>query len=384
MAPQSDSTRSKITAILEQVGMSDEELYQLLYGRQQQVEVDISTPRLLDASLFQTTEHTAEELEAIAARMDVLEALPDIPPETLEEVLEGELVVDDVEGLLLKKRYRNGRKGLMQFLAFLSFANLLKLALAMAAIAAPNLIARFENLKNRPQDRNVLADFILAQLEQPTPPILAALTAGGALFSPEIGEVEFAQPLTAAIIVLDDSRVKQLRQIPLSPEELEQELSEDIDRDDTHGVDYQKAQLTKRMRQTAMHMNKLEVLERTEALIAHKQMLHELPDQDNSRRPRSGKPRGTGRRAREQQQREAQEREQAAATAKPTREISSAEKLRTPQQSMAHLMEGLQLNVLKGLKVEHVAQPDISQAKKSNITKDDPVLKNKPTPQHER
>lgn len=318
MTQQTESTRSKISFILSQVGMSDEELYQLLYGRKQEVQIDISMPQLMDAEIWQATEHSQEELGEIENKLNAVEMLLDSSLDSkaiaeLEELLEGEIIPDDARGLLLKKRFPNWRKGVVQFLAFLHFSSLLKLAMAMADTAATHLIPNFANIQNRPQDRRMLSDFILKQLEQPSPPMIAALTAAGGVLS-HTGELSFVQPITAAIIGLYGDKLAEIKKFFEKYIEDEQPHFMDGKADEPH---YKSGYhlLTQQNQKTSNIMNKLIILDRVEELIANQQAV-QLPQQQqqdmvNPQQPEQPRRRGSsGRRqreAQERQEREAQE-----------------------------------------------------------------------------
>ena len=429
MTQQTESTRNKISFILEQVGMSDEELYQLLYGRKQEVQIDISMPQLIDAEIWQATEHSPEELGTIESTLTTVEMLLDSSLDTgaiaqLEEMLEGEMIPDDARGLLLKKRFPNWRKGMGQFLAFLQFSSLMKLAMAMADTAASHLIPNFTNLQNRPQDRRVLSDFILQQLEKPTPPMIAALAGAGGILS-HTGALEFTQPITAAIIGLDGISLAKIQKL----------LEKHIDEETPHFMDgkpdepHYKAGHTitpQQNQKTADMMNKFIVLDRVEDLVAHKQMLHgqsqETGVAQQSRRSRSG---GSRRRAmheeQERQEKLVLENNTQAEQKTPTRSLQSMAakpsiKTEPPQNTvlsesqkqmnstriknsattqtkkeivaepkkMSDIFAGLPLDALKGIKLEHIENSELGKTK-SSVAKDNAVsAQAKPTPQLER
>ncbi len=285
MTPQSSTTRAKISFILEQVGMSDEELYQLLYGRKQAVEIDISLPQLMDEEIWQATEHSVEELGAIENKIGTVEMLLDSSLDAgaiaqMEELLEGEIEPDDVRGLLLKKRFPNWRKGMAQFLNFLQFSALMKLAIAIGALTANHLIPRFENAKNRPQDRKFLSDFILAQLEQPLPPMIAALAAVGATLT-HTGALEFMQPMTAAIIGLDGQKLTKIKHI--LEERVEKPEFMDGVADDPHYKD--KYHNPQQNQKTSAQMGKLYLLDRIGDMVANQQQIQPQPQEQNQSQP---------------------------------------------------------------------------------------------------
>lgn len=319
MTQQTENTRSKISFILSQVGMSDEELYQLLYGRKQQVEIDIRLPQLMDEEIWQATEHSEEELGSIESKLSAVEMLLDSSMDStaiaqLETLLEGEVIPDDARGLLLKKRFPNWRKGIAQFLAFLHFSALVKLALAMASVTANHLMPKFENAKNRPQDRRMLSDFILQQLEQPSPPMIAALAAAGGVLS-HTGELSFLQPMTAAIIGLDGDKLAKIKKclekyIEDEPPHFMDGKADDPQYKSGHHL------LAQQNQKTSNIMNKLIILDRVEELIANQQALQPPPQQQqqdmvNPQQQEQPRRRGSaGRRqreAQERQEREAQE-----------------------------------------------------------------------------
>ena len=272
MTLQSDSTRKKISSILEQVGMTDEELYQLLYGKKQQVEIDISLPQLMDEEIWLETEHSEEELVHISKQLSALEQIIANPPEgatleALEALLEGELIADADRGFLLRKYMKNWRKGMSQFLAFLAFSQLQQLALALASISAPHLLSQFEQTKSRPQDRRLLADFILQQIEQPLPPVIALLAEKGAILG-ATGSLEFKQPLTAALLQQSHEQIAQMLKLleatPLA--ETEKETPAELSKPSNAQGKNDK---------TAALLNKLIVLDRVENLIANQQALQQ-------------------------------------------------------------------------------------------------------------
>lgn len=317
MTQQTESTRNKISFILEQVGMSDEELYQLLYGRKQQVEIDIRLPQLMDEEIWQANEHSEEELGSIESKISTVEMLLDSSMDStaiaqLESLLEGEAIADDARGLLLKKRFPNWRKGISQFLAFLQFSALTKLAITMATLTANHLIPKFENAKNRPQDRRMLSDFILQQLEQPSPPMIAALAAAGGVLS-HTGELVFIQPVTAAIIALDGDKLKKLQTALENNQDPEKTYYASVDEHSD------KDKTLKQTQKATSVLNKLFLLDRVEDVIANQQALQPPPQQQQPdinnpqqvaqqeaprRRGSSGR---RQREAQERQEREAQE-----------------------------------------------------------------------------
>lgn len=449
MTQQSDSTRQKISAILSQIGMTDEELYQLLYGRKEQVDIDIALPQLMDEHIWLETEHSEEELAHMSQQIAVLEQLVNTPPEgaalaALETLLEGHMIPDEARGFLLKKYFKNWRQGMSQFLAFLAFSKLQQLALSLANLTAPNLVAQFDNTKNRPQDRKLLADFILKQVEQPLPPIISILAEAGAILGPT-GSLEYHQPLTAVLLQQAPEKIAQMLNLLTTTQEIP--LPENTTTSPAEVSKTEQAQ--QKDAKTAALLNKLVVLDRVETLIANQQALQQQPEQQllnpteqqQAQQQQQAAPRrssGSRRRAqlREAMEREAKERairdqqqrdtdsntrssnrqeamiqqQRAGAAQLRQQQINivrnnsfiktSSKKTTTPasptpvpppatiqpeqEQAFKGLFNGMPLDALKGLTATNVDREQLGKTK-SNLPKDNsPIPLNKPEPKLER
>jgi hypothetical protein len=417
MTQQSDSTRQKISAILNQIGMTDEELYQLLYGKKQQVEIEIALPQLMDEEIWLQTEHTEEELAHMSQQVSVLEQLVNTPPEgatlaALENLLEGEMIPDDARGFLLKKYFKNWRQGMAQFLAFLAFSKLQQLALALAALTAPNLMSQFEKTKNRPRDRELLANFILSQIEQPLPPAIGLMAQAGAILG-ATGSLEFHQPLTAALLQQSPDRIAKLLKILQTDVEIPSTETESPS-------DLSKIQNAKQKNQAIAQLSKLVLLDRVETMIANQQALQEQTQQqttEQQQQQQQTKPRRNRvnrRQLREAAEREAQEKaiqhhqpletEQARPThaqritnarpqpqpqppvvvrkpvAPPSPPPKKQTSAATPDNNLKGLFADIPLAGLQGITVSNVDTEQLGKTK-SSLPKDHSI---KPTPSTER
>ena len=258
MTQQSDSTRQKISSMLSQIGMTDEEL-----------------PQLMDEEIWLETAHTEEELALISQKITLLEQVVQHPPEgatitALEALLDGELIFDEARGFLLKKHLRNWRKGMSQFLAFLAFSKLQQLALALATLTTPNLTAQLIQTNSRPRDRQMLTDFILKQVEQPLPPIIAIVAEAGAVLGP-VGDLEYHQPLTAALLQQAPEKILQLLELLKTEQSIASPTAENSTESPADLAQYQPSKKA----EVSAQLNKLIVLDRVETMIANQQALQQ-------------------------------------------------------------------------------------------------------------
>lgn len=219
--PQSDDLRETITGMLVEVGISAEELYEMLFGRGQDVDVsmpelDLTTDQMMSEGTWASQKLSDKNMDTVALHVDIrsaLNALDGAGPEAAEALtaLLGEDVSVGSNELQVKRKFFEFKKGLKAFLAALSFMQLLKVAVALAEKAAPNLVPTFMEMKNRPQERKQLEQFVLTQVSEPTPPAMAALALAGLSIAAPGQGFEFAQPFKQFAIGLDMPQLEQVR-----------------------------------------------------------------------------------------------------------------------------------------------------------------------------
>lgn len=221
--PQSDDLRQTISSMLVEVGITAEELHDMLFGRGQEMDVStpelsLSTDQLMSEGTWADRQLSDHHLETVALHVDIRSALNAIDSGAIPEAAEaltallGEEVIAGSNELQVKRKFLDFQKGLKAFLAALSFQQLLAVTLALAAKTAPNLVPTFSDFRNRPQERKQLEHFVLTQVTDPTPPAVAALAlAGMAMTITPMQGMEFAQPLRQFAIGLDMPKLEQVR-----------------------------------------------------------------------------------------------------------------------------------------------------------------------------
>jgi hypothetical protein len=141
------------------------------------------------------------------------------------------------------------------------------------------VLHQIKNAKNRPQDRRLLSDFILAQLEQPLPPMITAFAAVGATLT-HTGALEFTQPMTAAIIGLDGQKLSKIKHI--LEERVEKPEFMDGVADDPHYKDkYHNHHNPQQNQKTSAQMGKLYLLDRIGDMVANQQQIQPQPQEQS-------------------------------------------------------------------------------------------------------
>lgn len=217
---QSTELREKISAMLTEAEITAEELYQMLFGRGKDAPdmPEYSHEQMMSEGTWAKAELGQEELEIVSLHVDLRSALtsmeaaeaPQIAAE-LSALLGENIDVNEQGELIVKRKFAEWKKGLRAFLSALAFKQLLTIALKLAALAAPQLAPAFSQMKNRPEERKQLEQFVMAHAVDPSPPVFNALAIPGMPILKSATGAEFTQPFRSYALTLNLPELEQAR-----------------------------------------------------------------------------------------------------------------------------------------------------------------------------